>query len=229
MRSMGLFNSAALVASIMVLLIAVILVPNQSWSVATITSLVIFAFAAGFVFYVPNIVIKRQGNGNAAQMASIGPLSVITGWMLLLSAGAFVLAILGFSKLAFALDVFAIGTFIISSLILSTALNVVNNAAKQNATPSKHFIWQNSIQGLCAMVSESNSKNSLEKLAEKLRYVASDVSGVAPQNSQIESVIQEITDHLNLDSSASIQSLISKIEVLIAQRDIYLRSVRSKA
>lgn len=229
MRSLGLFNIAAIVASIMVLAIAFILVPDKSWNSSAIISVIIFALAMGFVFYVPNIVAKRHGSNNAAQLASIGPLGVITGWMLLLASGAFVLAVAGYLKLALALDVFAIGAFIISLLMLNTALNIVNNVAEQSNEPSKHFQWQTVLQGLCAIVSDADSKNSLEKLVEKLRYAASDITGGTPQDIQIEGVVQEINDQLILDNSSNIQNLISKIEVLMAQRDVYLRSARSKA
>jgi len=77
MRSMGLFNLAALVASVMVLAIAAVLVPDKSWSNAAITAVVIFALAVGFVFYVPSMLVKSQSDSDAAQMASLGPLGVV--------------------------------------------------------------------------------------------------------------------------------------------------------
>jgi hypothetical protein len=82
---------------------------------------------------------------------------------------------------------------------------------------------------LCVLSTEKNSKNSLEKLAEKLRYMASDDIGGSPQDAQIEDAIQEVADQLSSNSENDIQNIISKIEMLIAQRDIYLRSARSKA
>lgn len=229
MRLLGIFNIVAIVASVMVLVIAFILVPDRLWNSSTIISATIFALAMGFVFYAPNIVAKRQGSNNAEQLASIGPLGVIIGWMLLLASGAFVLAIAGYSKLALALDVFVIGTFIISLLMLNTALNIVNNITEQSNKPSKHFQWQTTLKGFCAIASDANSKNSLEKLVEKLRYASSDITSATPQDIQIESIVQEINDQLILDNSSNLQNMISKIEVLMAQRDIYLRSARSNA
>ncbi|MDD5385491.1 MAG: hypothetical protein PHG89_11530 [Gallionella sp.] len=229
MRSMGLFNIAALVASIMVLAIAAVLVPDKSWSNAAITSCVIFALSVGFVFYAPSVVAKKQGDNNAAQMASLGPLGVITGWTLLLTAGAFVLAILGMDKLAWSLDIFAIGSFIISGLMLRAATDVIGNVAAQYSAPSKHVGWQGEIQGLRSIASDTKSKASLEQLAEKLRYAASDVPGGSPQDNSIASEVQGISEQLNVDSAANVQSQISKIEMLIAQRDVFLRSARNKA
>lgn len=229
MRSMGLFNLAALVASIMVLAIAAVLVPDKSWSNAAITSAVIFALAVGFIFYAPSMLVKSQNGSDAAQMASLGPLGVVTGWTLLLTVGAFVFAILGMDKLAWTMDIFAIGSFIISGLMLRAAADVVSNVATKYSAPSKHIGWQSEVQGLRSIASDTKSKASLEQLAEKLRYAASDVPGGSPQDSSIASEVQGISEQLNADSAANVQSQISKIEMLIAKRDVFLRSARNKA
>lgn len=229
MRSIGLFNLAALVASVMVLAIAAILVPDKSWSTAAIASVGIFALAVGFIFYVPSMLVKSQSGNDAVQMASLGPLGVVTGLTLLLTAGAFVLAILGMDKLASALDIFAIGSFIISGLMLRASVEVVSNVAAKYSVPSKHIGWQSEVQGLRSITSDSKSKTSLEQLAEKLRYAASDIPGGSPQDGQIDGVVQEIGNLLSADSTANVQSQISKIEMLIAQRDVFLRSARNKA
>ena len=54
MRLLGVFNIVAIVASVMVLVMAFILVPDKSWNSSTIISVIIFALAMGFVFYTPN-------------------------------------------------------------------------------------------------------------------------------------------------------------------------------
>lgn len=229
MRSIGLFNLAALIASVMVLAIAAVLVPDKSWSNAAITSVVIFALAVGVIFYVPSIVVKSQSGSDAARIASLGPLGVVTGWTLLLTAAAFCLALFGMEKSACALDIFAIGSFIISGLMLRTATNVIGNVAAQYSVPSKHTGWQGEIQNLRSIASNTESKSSLEQLAEKLRYAASDIPGGSPQDGQIVSVIKTINEQLSSDSAANVQSQISKIEILITQRDVFLRSTRNKA
>ena len=229
MRSIGMFNLVALVASTMVLAIAVVLVPDKIWNTAAIASVLVFALAVGFVFYAPSVLVKKQSGSDAAQMASLGPLGVITGWMLLLTAAAFGFALFGFDKLAWTFDIFAIGSFVISGLLLRSALDVVNNVAANYAMPSKHIHWQSEIQGLRNIASDNNTKTSLEQLAEKLRYAASDVPGGSPQDDQIDSFVQSINDQLVTDRASDVQSQILKIDMLIAQRDVFLRSARSKA
>jgi len=227
---MGLFNLVAMIASLMVLAMFVVLSPDKSWGATLITSIVIFALSVGFVFYAPSVVSKKQGGSDAAKMASLGPLSVITGVLLLLTAGAFAFAIFGMDKLAWAIDILAIGIFIIGRLMLRAATDVIGNVAAQYSAPSKHIKWQGEIQNLSSITSDGSAKNLLEKLAEKLRYAASDMPGGSPQDSQIGEVINALGEQLSADSgSSNVQSHISKIEMLIAQRDGFLRTARSKA
>lgn len=229
MRSMGFFSLAALVGSVMVLAIAAFLVPDKSWSNATITSTFIFALAVGFVFYAPSMLVKSQNGIDAAQIATLGPLGVVTGLTLLLTASAFVLAILRLDMLAWAIDILAIGSFIISVLLLSAAADVVSNVAAKYSVPSKHTGWQSEVQVLRSIASDAKSKAILEQLEEKLRYAASDVPGGSPQDSSIDSEVRSIGDQLRTNSSANLQSQIAKIEMLIAQRDVFMRTARNKA
>lgn len=148
MRSMNLFNLAALVASVMVLAIAAVLIPDKLWSDATITSVVMFAFAVVFVFYAPSVISKSQTTNDAAQIAAIGPLGILSGGMLLLTAGAFVFAILGRERMAWAMNIFSCGSFVISLLMLRAASNVVGTVVAHDVAPSKHIIWQSEIQSI---------------------------------------------------------------------------------
>lgn len=229
MRAIGWFNLSALAASSMVFAIAFVLVPDKTWSAAAITSLALFAFSVAFVFYLPSVMLKNRGGNNAAQMASLGPLGFVTGGMLLLTAAGFVSALMDWDKIAWVMDIFAFGSFLLSQFMLRATLEVVGNVASQYSAPSKHTIWQSEIQVLCGMATEATTKSGLERLAEKLRYAASDVPGGSPQDNQVNSEIRALADLLGLDSSTVLQENISKIEMLIAQRDVYLRANRSKA
>lgn len=229
MRSVGLFNLSALIASVMVLAITYVLVPDKSWTNEAIASVIIFALAVGFIFYIPSVLVKNQSGSDASRMASLGPLGVVTGWTLLLTTGAFVLAILGMSKFALALNIFAVGSFIISGLVLRAALNVVSDTSAQYSAPSSHIKWQGDVQGFRGITSDSKSKAALDQLAEKFRYSASDVPGGSPNDSAIDSALSALGEQLSGDGNANIQSHIAGIEVLIAKRDVFLRSARNKA
>lgn len=228
MRATGWFNLSALVASLMVLAITFALVPDKTWSVAVITSVVFFAFSIAFVFFLPSVILGNSGGNNAAQMISLGPLSFITGGMLLLTAAGFVSALIGWDKIAWVINIFAFGSFLISLFMLRASLEVVGNAAFQHPGPSKHIIWQNEIQGLCGMATDTSTKSELKRLAEKLRFAASDMPSGSPQDNPISSEIQALADMLKSNSSAVLQKNISSIEILVAQRDSYLRTNRNK-
>jgi hypothetical protein len=228
MRTLGLFNIAALIASSMVLAIAFVLLPVQAWSPAMITSVIIFTLAVGLLFYAPSAIFRKQSKRDAAQLATIGPIGAITGWFLLLAAGAVVLSILGHEKIVIALDIFAVGTFVIGGLMLRASMNIVNEVSENYTISSNHIKWQSHIQGLCNVSSEKISKELLDGLADKLRYVASDISGGSPMDSDIDTAISEIGSQLDTTPGANIESLIKKIDMLLAKRDIFLRTARSK-
>lgn len=229
MRSIGWVSLSALVASLMVLALAFVLVPDKTWSAAVITSVAFFAFSVAFVFYLPSVVLKNSGGNNAGQMASLGPLGFVTGGMLLLTAAGFVSALMGWDMIAWVMDIFAFGSFLISQFMLRANLRVVGNVASQYSGLSKHTVWQSEVQGLCGMATDVTTKSGLERLAEKLRYAASDVPSGSPQDNQVSSEIQTLANQLDSGSSAILQKNISKIEMLIAQRDVFLRSTRNKA
>lgn len=229
MRSIGWFNLSALVASLMVFAISFVIVPDNTWSATAITSVALFALSVAFVFYLPSVVFKASFGNNAAQMASLGPLGFVTCGMLLLTAAGSVSALMGWDKTAWIMNIFAFGSFLISQFTLRSTLSVVGNVASQYSGSSKHTIWQSEAQRLCGMATDATTKSVLERLAEKLRYAASDVPGGSPQDNQISSEIQTLANQLDSDSSASLQKNISKIEMLIAQRDVFLSSARNKA
>ena len=228
MRNFGLFNISALVASAMVVGIAFVLVPEQSWTTELLISVALFSVSFGFVMFVPKILSTKKGNTDASQMATIGPLSVIAGWLFLLTAAAAAFAIFGFGKIAISLDIFAVGTFIIGSITLRAAINVVADVADNYSKPSSHVRWQQNVQGLVGLNSDRRYVDALEKLAEKFRYAPSDIPGGTPHDSDLDSAINEIAQSVE-NKSSDFEEKVKKIEVLMVKRDLFLRTARSKA
>lgn len=228
MRNFGLFNISALVASAMVVGIAFVLVPEQSWTTELLISVALFSVSFGFVMFVPKILSTKKGNTDASQMASIGPLSVIAGWLFLLTAAAAAFAIFGFGKIAISLDIFAVGTFIIGSITLRAAINVVADVSDNYSKPSSHVRWQQNVQGLVGLTSDRRYVDALEKLAEKFRYAPSDIPGGTPHDSDLDSAINEIAQSVE-NKSSDFEEKVKKIEVLMVKRDLFLRTARSKA
>lgn len=228
MRNFGLFNISALVASAMVVGIAFVLVPEQSWTTELLISVALFSVSVGFVMFAPNILSTKKGNTDASQMATIGPLSVIAGWLFLLTAAAAAFAIFGFGKIAISLDIFAVGTFIIGSITLRAAINVVADVADNYSKPSSHVRWQQNVQGLVGLNSDRRYVDALEKLAEKFRYAPSDIPGGTPHDSDLDSAINEIAQSVE-NKSSDFEEKVKKIEVLMVKRELFLRTARSKA
>ena len=82
------------------------------------------------------------------------------------------------------------------------------------------------------LASQSTHPESLVKLnaiLEKLRYSASDVPGGSPQDAGMEKIFNVMSEKLQSDPKADLTSQFGPINGLLAQRDVYLRSARSKA
>jgi hypothetical protein len=230
MRSFGLFNIAALILSLMIGAVAYVLVPNQSWTIEAVIALIFFALAVGVIFYSPSLFKKNDSKNDADTMASIGPIGLITGWTLLLTSVAFLLALLGMSKLALAFDIFAVGTFLSSVVMLRATLPIINDISARNSVQSNHILWQSEIKGLKAISLDDKTKSFLEQLAEKFRYAASDVPGeTTPSDGLINDAIKDLGDILLKENSADVTNIIKKIDALVIQRDIYLNSLRNKS
>jgi len=229
MKSVSLLNVAAAIAALTVLVIAFILVPDPMWSAVTIVTAIGFAGSVGFVFYIPSILRQKQQGTDAQQMAAIGPYAVSSTFLLLAMGAGFVLALVGYQKLGLAMLVFGIGAFLVTSLILNAALKVVGEISSKWSQPSHHFDWKNQVAILMSQATHKESLENLHALSEKLRYLASDVPGGSPQDSGIKQIFEEMTGQLQSDPAADLTNGFGELNSLLVQRDVYLRTARSKA
>ena len=229
MKSVSLLNVAAAIAALTVLVISFILVPDPMWSAVTIVTAIGFAGSVGFVFYIPSILRQKQQGTDAQQMAAIGPFAVSSTFLLLAMGAGFVLALVGYQKLGLAMLVFGIGAFLVTSLILNAGLKVVGEISSKWSQPSHHFDWKNQVAILMSQATHKESREKLQALSEKLRYLASDVPGGSPQDSGIKQIFEEMTGQLQSDPAADLTNGFGELNSLLVQRDVYLRTARSKA
>lgn len=229
MKSISLLNIAASIAALTVLVIAFILVPEPLWTAITIATAIGFAVSVGYVFYVPSILRQNAQSTDASQMAAVGMLGTVSIVLLMATGGGFVLALAGYQKLGLALLVFGIGAFLVMSLVLNAALQVVGDVSAKWSQPSHHVNWQSQVTMLTSLSTHQESLEKLRALLEKLRYSASDVPGGSPQDAGIEEIFNVMSEKLQSDPTADLTTQFGPINGLLAQRDVYLRSARSKA
>jgi hypothetical protein len=229
MKSISLLNIAASIAALTVLVIAFVLVPYPLWSAATIATAIGFASSVGFVFYTPSILRQKQQTTDAVQMAAIGPFGVVSVLLLIATGCGFVLALAGYQKLGLAMLVFGIGAFLVMTLMVNAALKVVDDVSAKWSQPSHHVDWQNQVTILVSQATHQETLTKLRALLEKLRYSASDVPGGSPQDAGIEQMFNVMSEQLQSDPAVDLTSQFGAINGLLAQRDIYMRSARSKA
>ena len=229
MKSSSLLNIAASIATITVLLIAFILIPEPLWSATTIATAIGFASSVSFVFFVPTLLRRRQQQTDAIQMAAIGPLGAVSIFLLVTTGLGFVLALTGNQKLGLAMLVFGIGSFLVMTMMLSAALQVVGDISAKWSRPSIHVDWQSQVTVLVSQATHQESLSKLSVLLEKLRYLASDVRGGSPQDANIEHLFKAMSEQLHANPDADLTNQFGPINGLLAQRDVYLRTARSKA
>ena len=162
-------------------------------------------------------------------MAALGMLSTVSIVLLMATGGGFVLALVGYQKLGLALLVFGIGAMLVMSLVLNAALKVVGEVSAKWSQPSHHVNWQSQVTMMASLSTHQESLAKLRALLEKLRYSASDVPGGSPQDVGIEEIFNVMSEKLQADSTADLTSHFGSINSLLVQRDVYLRSARSKA
>lgn len=229
MKSISLLNIAASIAALTVLVIAFILVPEPLWTAITIATAIGFAGSVGYVFNVPSILRRNAQTTDASQMAAVGPLGTVSIVLLMATGGGFVLALVGYQKFGLAMLVFGVGAFLVMSLVMNAALKVVGDVSAKWSQPSHHVNWQNQITMLASQSTHPESLVKLNAILEKLRYSASDVPGGSPQDAGIEKIFNVMSEKLQSDPTADLTSQFGPINGLLAQRDVYLRSARSKA
>ena len=229
MRTYGLLNVCALIASGMALAIAYILIPEKAWTNTTIATVVVFAMAVAFVFFSPSLFRRRTGGSDAVSFAAIAPLGAISICFVGLSAGAVILALAGLDRPAMALVVLAVGALLLALLLLRAAMNVVSHVAEVHSIPGRHLKWQSDIQRFRTMSPDKKITRLLDVLAEKMRYLASDIPGGTPYDAEIENAVQAFGDKLGISEDNVIESHVREVEALLDQREVFLRSARNRA
>lgn len=223
MRVIRLLNIATLIIVATLLAIAVVLIPNPMWGVTTCISLGIFVLSTAIIFYVPNYIYKISSgsDNNATQIASIGPLSVISICTLLFSASALGLALNQMNKFAIAMDLFAVGFCISTRFIIHAALNVVGDAAN-NSNLNRSGILQNIVNDISIIATEVNTKIALEQLNDDIRYMAS-WDRTTPYDESINKLSAEMKNSLQSNNQANLIEDTLDLKSLLEQRNIYFQ------
>ena len=228
MNRSGLVGIAGLIAAATTLALGFVLFPAIRSSNVAMASLAILAVSVGLLFYVPSIVVGRRGANDAAPLASIGPVSAALAVLLVMAAAGFVLALGGFDRLAVAADVLAVGAFLVAALVVRAALTVVAEVAQRHSGLSRHAVWRGELLRLASTARDTTIRTDVERAAEDLQYAASDLDG-SPQDAAITQAIEVTSQHVASGNPAMVGEGLAELRRLLSQREVYLRSSRSKA
>jgi hypothetical protein len=224
----GLVGFAGLIAAATTLALGFVLFPERLSSSVAVVSLAIFAGSVGLLFYVPSIVVGQRGANDAAPLASIGPVAAILAVLLVTAATGFLLALGGFDRLAVAADVLAVGSFLVGVFVVRAALTVVEDVARRHSGLSRHAVWRGELLRLASTARDTTIRMDVERAAEDLQYAASDLDG-SPQDAAITQAIEVTSRHVASGNQAMVRDGLAELRRLLSQREVYLRSSRSKA
>ena len=223
--TIGVFNFIALILCIAVFTIAIILIPEQSWNYLTITTVLFFGLSVGYIFYIPRKIVKRDNDSST--FASLGLLGIISGLLLIVSSISLIFSLLGYIKITFVFIVIYVTLFIITNLLLRAVISIVDDVSDQkNFRGIKN--WKIEIENLSILSTHEESKKSLKNLADKIRYMPSDLENEISQDTEIENYIKNIKIELDNNIDKDINNQLLKLENLFNQRNIFINAKRNK-
>ncbi|TFW34560.1 hypothetical protein [Massilia horti] len=217
---------AAAAAAISVLLLIAILVPSERQTPALLCAAMLTALAIVFLFLWPQI---GRHDSESARMAMVG---VVGGLSLMLPAGAaasLLAALTGHDTISFALDVLVIGSFVVGIALARIGANTITEHAQLVDVPSQHGQWQTQVGQLIPLCPDETTRTPVARLAEAMRYAARDISGQHGQeNERISAGIVELERALRDKERDAALVTIGAIEIALAQRELALKTQRSK-
>ena len=117
--------------------------------------------------------------------------------------------------------------FIITNLLLRAVISIVDDVSDQkNIRGIKN--WKIEIENLSILSTHEESKKSLKNLADKIRYMPSDLENEISQDTEIENYIKNIKIELDNNIDKDINNQLLKLENLFNQRNIFINAKRNK-
>lgn len=227
----GLFVLGGLIAAAAVILVAWVLVPERIVDPIPRFALGVLALSVAVSFFVPSVMpvlTGRHRGDDASVMASIGPYVVFGLLFMIGAAVGFVLAIIGFERLAIAVDVVVLAGAALGLLAMRGVGQVVRHAAEFSSAHSAHADWVQRVTQLVAESSDPDTRRRLERIAEAFRFAASDVHDRAYDDSGIRSALATLENAVRGHDLAAIEPACRQIEILLSQREAAFRSARSR-
>jgi hypothetical protein len=232
MRFKSLLVIASLVAFAAIMGIGYIVLPPAMRTFVTISTLTLLAMSIGLLVSYPLLLHSNVKEGDAGSIASVGTKGSLIAAILGSALLAFLLAVVGYERAAWAMIVVTIAGYIVGSLVSAKVPEFVDQAADSTKTSSESLLWQTRVKAIIAQVTDLEVRRCLGLLEEKLRFAASGEPGSAKNfNDDIGESIATL-ERAVVDTecdSVAIQNAIKRVSSLIDQRNAFLISIRSRA
>lgn len=222
----GLAGVVAGVVSVGMLAIAV---PTLLWTNdGIVAAIVLFlSFASPVFLFAPML---RDNATDAPFIWLIGPFGQFWALLLLVAVSALRVSLIGWHKATWITCLGWLGLYLAGFVILRASTQIVAVASNQTRVSSTdaRAKWTRSLQVLQVQAADDDVRRSIECITEKVQFAANESNCQEPrENQEIDAILGQLAE--NLDKSDEIAKLIRSAELLLAQREHYLRAARTRA
>lgn len=225
----GFFQIGGVAAALTVIGLSFALTPPGAWDPATVVSTLVLALAAGIGVAAPQILLG-YGRSQTGTLSSVGLNGfVITGFFFL-ALVSLIQAISGVDRgYVWATSIAAIGWFAVGLAISRGAINYVDS---EFPGESKVSFTSNAQDELSSLKSKSDGQFAadIERLAEAIRFSASDVKGAATEeNDRILLVIKnDLNQAVLTNDMPAFGDSVLRIHQLLIAREGKLKEARGR-
>jgi hypothetical protein len=215
---------AAITLSSAIVIIAILLVPNDLWNPSSTLAFSMFTFLSGYGIY--SIIDGFGGKkGDASLMALLAPSGIAHSILIVWSILTLYICFRGDTKLewAWAMNVATITGTILSYLIFRMSATIIDNAVSNDESKMKLVSWQAKLKALKMLIKDEDLKAELESIEEKIRFSGFNVKKSSFEfDIVIDLSLQDLDNQLkntNFQVNDEIRSILDRLKINIGLRD----------
>lgn len=213
-------------------LIALLLVPSDSWKPVSAFSYFVFIMLTGFSLYsfIESPRGKKGGDAAFIGIFSASGIAVLVTWFL--SVLTMFLSFHVPPAWAWSFNILTITSFIVQMAILYAGAEIIDESAAKAAELSNAGKWLKDLSVVKDLLKNAEHQKLIQDLYDQIYYGSSGIHGKnTSADSKISTYIERISTEIQLgeDQIDTIDSRVDNLKKLISVRENELRSLRTKA
>jgi hypothetical protein len=220
---------AGMALSVAVALALFVAIPSSKWTTSSVIAAVMLTLSIAFPVIAPPPLPRAGRDNDAAAVFALGALGTLSTVLLATSGFALWRALEGATTTASVLNVLWAGLAIAGWAVTRGSADVVSAAAAQTRTSSAdpRTEWIGRLRSEAARIGSGSVLQTVDSLAERIRFAANEGTAPAAQNESISSLLNEFSGIA--DKPELLAQWVRTFESQLDQREHFIRSMRSKA